>query len=160
MSGRDEFVQIAGTVPFDNDTNGFISDDVQSAIEELATTTAVSASPGYTWGRSGNTSSGTWLLNDTVPSNVTGRNFSLYNGELIQVSASNEDTTTAVLGIYQHDHTTYTQIATITLSSQIRSVQTYTGVSVTQNLELAIKVESGSVKNPVVQLLLKGTSTP
>jgi hypothetical protein len=34
MSRRDEFIQVAGTVPFDNGTNGFTSDEVQSAIEE------------------------------------------------------------------------------------------------------------------------------
>lgn len=31
---RDEFIQVAETVPFDNSTNGFIADDAQAAIEE------------------------------------------------------------------------------------------------------------------------------
>lgn len=34
MARRDEFIQVAETVPFDNDTNGFVSEDVQAAIEE------------------------------------------------------------------------------------------------------------------------------
>jgi hypothetical protein len=34
MSRRDEFIQVAETVPFDNSTNGFTSDLVQTAIEE------------------------------------------------------------------------------------------------------------------------------
>lgn len=34
MTRRDEFIQVAETVPFDNETNGFISEDVQAAIEE------------------------------------------------------------------------------------------------------------------------------
>ena len=34
---------------------------------------ANSASPGFTYGRSGNLPSSTWLLNDTVPCNQSGR---------------------------------------------------------------------------------------
>ena len=35
MSRRDEFQQVAESVPFDNDTNGFDSDDTQAAVEEI-----------------------------------------------------------------------------------------------------------------------------
>lgn len=34
MSRRDEFIQVAETIPFDNSTNGFIAEDTQAAIEE------------------------------------------------------------------------------------------------------------------------------
>ena len=34
MSGRDNFTQVAENTPFDNSSNGFTSDDTQSAIEE------------------------------------------------------------------------------------------------------------------------------
>ena len=121
---------------------------------------SVSASPGFTWGRSGNISSGSWLLNDSVPSNNTGRNFPLYNGELIQISVSNDDVNTFTIGFYQHDKTTYTQLATASIVAGQRGVFNYTGVLITQNLELAVKIESGSCKNPVVQIIAKGTITP
>ena len=41
--------QVAESIPFDNDSNGFASDDVQGAIEELSTKVATSASPGFSW---------------------------------------------------------------------------------------------------------------
>jgi hypothetical protein len=121
---------------------------------------SVSASPGFTWGRSGNVVSGAWLLNDGVPSNTTGRNFPLYNGELLQISVSNDNVNTFTIGFYQHNKTTYTQLATASIVAGQRGVFDYSGILITQNLELAIKVESGNCKNPVVQIIAKGTITP
>lgn len=37
MSKRDQFTPPAEAIPFDNDTNGFVAEDVQTAIEEAAT---------------------------------------------------------------------------------------------------------------------------
>ena len=51
-SGRDSYSPVAASIPFDNSTNGFDSDNVQEAIEE----TRASASPGFSFGRSGNVS--------------------------------------------------------------------------------------------------------
>lgn len=34
-TGRDSYSQVAESVPFDNGSNGFVSEDVQAAIEEL-----------------------------------------------------------------------------------------------------------------------------
>lgn len=33
-SGRDQYGQVASSVPFDNSSNGFVADDAQAAIEE------------------------------------------------------------------------------------------------------------------------------
>lgn len=136
------------------------STDVQSAIEEVSYSVANSASPGFSWGRSGNVSSGTWLQNETVPSNTTGRNFPFYNGKLTEVSVSNENVNTFSVELYEHDGTVFTLLATVSLSAQRSKVQSFTGVSVTKGLELAVKVSSGSGKNIVVQAILKGTSNP
>jgi len=40
MSKRDDFTPVAEQVPFDNDTNNFVSEDTQSAIEEARDTAA------------------------------------------------------------------------------------------------------------------------
>jgi len=40
MAKRDDFTPVAGQIPFDNDTNGFASEEVQSAIEEARDTAA------------------------------------------------------------------------------------------------------------------------
>ena len=73
MSRRDEFKQVAEETPFDNDTNGFVSDDVQGAIEELQNDAAISASPGFGWGKGGSAGPGEYLYNESVESNKVGR---------------------------------------------------------------------------------------
>jgi hypothetical protein len=161
MAQRDTYQDVAGSVPFDNASNGFVADEVQGAIEELQYSGGVSASPGFTWGRSGNISGpNAWLQNDGVPSNLTGRNFPLYNGKLSEVSVSNESVNTFNIQIYEHDGSTYTLLATVSLSSLRNKIQSFTNVVITRGKELAVQVSSGSCKNIVVQLICKGTTIP
>jgi len=138
---------------------GFVSNNLEDVIYELATKASVSASPGFTWGRSGNVTSG-WLQNETVPSDITGRNFPLYNGELMQLSVANEGVNTFTLELYEHDGTTYTLKATMALVAQRSKVQTFSGVTIAHDKEIGIKFASGSGKNIVVQAILKGSSVP
>ena len=160
--------QVALSTPFEPLRNpGFggvastlTEDDVQNVIEELANNSAASASPGFAFTRSGNISAGGWALNGTVPSNVTGITFPFYRGKLTEVTVSNEDPSTATIGIYEHDKVTYTLLYTLTLTAQYSKVDTVTGVSVTRGKEIAVQVLTGSVKNVSVQLILKGSSVP
>ena len=154
-SGRDNFSPVAGSVPFDNSTNGFTSDDTQAAIEEINTKLADSASPGFTWGRSGNVNSGAWLLNDTVPSNLAGRTIALTSGLIKKIMISNENANTFVVGIYEHNGVTYTQLTTVSMTAQ-RSKQQLVSVAITLGKELAVKIESGSCKNVIVGIILSG----
>lgn len=152
------------TVPFDPDNDpdcSLTSETTQEAIEELCRFTAISASPGFTWGRSGNVTSGAWLLNDTVPSNLTGRNVFLYNAVIEMVYTTNEITNTYNLSIYEHDGTVYTLLTTISLVSA-KSVEVYLvpSVNVTKGKELAARVTSGSGKNITAGILMRGTLTP
>lgn len=155
-----DHTQRAETVPYDNSGSGLSATNVQQAIDAIYSTFSGLISPGFTWGRSGNIPAGTWLQNDTVPSNITGRNFPFYNGQLVTIAVSNENTTTAVVELYAHDKVTFTLLATLTLSAQKSKEQNYTGVSLTKGKELAVKIGSGSAKNIVVQLVIKGTLTP
>jgi hypothetical protein len=133
-------------------------------IEELIRQIAgVSASPGFTWGRSGNVGSGTWLQNDTVPSNLAGRIFPLSNGQLIQLAVTNEGVNTFIVELYEHNGTTYTLLATCALTavrSKVFGIADFGIVSITNGKELAIKVSSGSCKNPVVAGIFSGTFSP
>lgn len=152
--------QRAETVPYDNTTSGLSATDVQTAIDSIYATFSGLISPGFTWGRSGNVPSGTWLQNDTVPSNITGRNFPFFNGQLVTIAVSNEDVTTATVQLYEHDKVTFTLLATLTLTAQRSKEQNFTSVPITKGKELAVRIGSGSVKNIVVQLVIKGTLTP
>ena len=137
-----------------------VSTNVQDALDELCRTTSVSASPGFTWGRSGNVSSNTWLSNDSVPSNTTGRNFSLQNGLLKQIAVANELVNTFDVELYEHDGTTFTLLATVSIVAARTGVFDDTDfgvVNITQGKELAIKISTGASKNPVIACILSGS---
>lgn len=158
MSGskRDSFSPVAGTVPFDNAANGFVADEVQGAIEELAEAASSGASPGFSFGRSGNTPSNAYLLNEGVPSNTTGRPVYLTNGHITQLSVANEIVSTFSIQLEEHDGTTFTTLGTFSVTA-LRS-QKFSGlnIAITSGKELAVKVASGSCKNPIVTVYVKG----
>ena len=131
--------------------------------EEYSNATAFvsdNASPGFTFGKSGNVPSNTWLLNDTVPSNKSGRAIYLYNPSLEAVYIRVEIAATFDIEIYEHDGTTYTLKHTINVVAS-RALDTIltSPVTLTQGKELAVKITNGSAKNPVVGCQLRGTMT-
>jgi hypothetical protein len=153
---------VAKNVSFDPKTSGLLSTDVEEAILELNTKSNISASPGFTWGRSGNLPPGTWLLNDTVPSNVSGRTVFLHNAFVQNIYIANEYPTAGiVLGIYSHDggEINLLQLGTVTTIAS-RSNSFAVSYSVAMGKQLAIKIESGSAaKNLDCGILMKGTTT-
>lgn len=155
MSGRDEFSPVAGEIPFDNATNGFAADDVQAAIEEIG----ASASPGFSWGRSGNSSSGTWLNNETVPSNRSGRFVFISNPSLAVIFVSSENLNTYTISVYEHEGNgvNLTLLDSLSVTAARGAFKTTT-VAVTAGRQLAIKVTSGSASNIVAGVILKGNS--
>jgi len=139
------------------------SDNVQDAIDELCSSAAISASPGFTFNSPGNASTNTWLQVGQVVSNKTGINFPLYNGFLFELSVSNENNNTFDVELYEHDGSTFTLLTTVSIIAQRSNVfdsSDFGIVNITRNLELAAKVVNGSAKNPVVQIIAKGTETP
>lgn len=146
--------QVAKNTPFDNSSNGFTSTTVQGAIEEIG----ASASPGFSWGRSGSIGSGTWLLNESVPSNNTGRYVSISNPVLYEIFASNEGVNTFTISIYEHSGNSIglTLLDTLTVTSARGGSKT-SSVSVTQGKQIAVRLTSGSAKNIVVGTIIKGS---
>jgi len=138
-SGRDEYQED-------------LTDVIQDQID-------ASASPGFTWGDSGNLTSGAWLLNDTVPSNKAGRRIFLQNATLEAIFAANENTATYDLSIYEHDGTTYTLITTVSIVAARGGEFSVASLPLTTGKELAVQVTSGSCKNITVGCVLKGTFT-
>lgn len=136
-SGRDEYQED-------------LSDSIQDQID-------ASASPGFTWGDSGNIVSGSWLLNDTVPSNKAGRRIFLDSATLEAVFATNENISTFDLAVYEHDGTTYTLITTVSIVAARGAEFNIASLPLTTGKELAIQVSSGSCKNVTVGCVLKGT---
>jgi len=138
---------------FDNTGTDFASSTVQEALIEIG----ASASPGASWGQGGNISSGTFLANEGVPSNKSGRTIFLSNATIKKLFTSSETLDTYTLQIYQHDG----DEINLTLLGSVSVVAARTGsftlnISVTTGKQLAIKLSSGSAKNIVVGAILKG----
>lgn len=162
MSRRDDFRDIARSVPFDNSANGFTATDVQAAIEELKNNAAVSASPGFSFGRSGVTTSGTYLQNETVPSNISGRWVYIQSGAVTHVFVSNELTTTYTIEILYHDgnEVNLTSLGTVTVTSA-KGEDFAVNWPVPHNKQIAVRVAVGSANSPkniVCGLQLSGVS--
>jgi hypothetical protein len=162
MTRRDVFVQHSRGTPFDNSTNGFVSTDAQSAIEEVLYNLNTSASPGFSFGRSGQTTAGTYLQNETVPSNVSGR-WVYINGAVVErVFISNELTTTFKIEALYHDgnEAGITSIGTVTVTAAKGGVFAVNW-PVPTNKQIAIRVatdSANSAKNIVCGLQLSGTN--
>ena len=58
---RDEYNQIAESVPFDNGTNGFVSDNTQAAIEEAKQNAEGFPRAGVTLTANGTVATGNWI---------------------------------------------------------------------------------------------------
>jgi len=146
--------EVAESVPFDNATNGFTSDNVQGAIEEIG----ASASPGFTWGRSGVSGSGTYLLNDAVPSNKAGRTIVLGASKIVKIFSATEDLDTYTLEIYSHDgnEVNLTLLTTLTVTASRTGNSGTVAVSVAANKQLAAKLATGSAKNIVAGIVMQG----
>ena len=146
---------VAASTPFDNTGTDFLSDNVQDALEEIG----VSSSPSFSFGRSGNLNAGTWLQCETVPSNITGRYIPLNLPRLSDIYVSNEKVTTYSIEVYEHDgdNTNLTLKHTTTVTSARGTSETGLAVSMTQGKQVAVKVSSGSPKNIVCGLIIKGS---
>lgn len=108
-----------------------------------------------TWGDTGSISSGSYLLNDGVSSDVAGRLNFLTLAKVKHIFVTNGAASTFDITVQEHDGITYTDIVTVSLSSQ-RSAAFPVDVVVTPGKQLAIKITSGTASSPVVGVLLSG----
>jgi hypothetical protein len=155
MSGRDEFEQTAEETPFDNSTNGFTADKVQTAIEEIG----AGASPGFTFSRPGSNTGNTWLkIAGGVVSNRSGIPVFISNPKLITVVATCENLNTYDVKIYEHDgdQINLTLLSTHSVVAS-RSTTFTVNITLTQGKQLAVRT-NGTVKNPGVNLQLIGNN--
>lgn len=133
-------------------------------FNELARSAAVTASPGYTWGKSGSLNKGDYLLNDTVPSNLAGRPIFLYNAELIAVYGVSELAKTFELEVYEHDSVTFVLKYTISFTAQrLKFENIAVPVPMTNGKEMAIRIGTGSLerpKNMTAGIIMRGTTVP
>jgi hypothetical protein len=155
---------VARSVPYDDSIQAPPAgvDDVQSMLDYLKNLAAISASPGFTWGRSGNVNPNTWLLNDSVPSNLSGRNVFLLNAFITKVFVANQNATSGIqIEIYSHDGNSVnlTLLGTVTTAA-IRSNTFTVNYPVALNKQIAMKIKNTSAtgQNMVTGCMIKGTT--
>jgi hypothetical protein len=153
---------VAKSTPFDNTSNSFVSTDTQAAIEEVNNKVITSASPGFSFGRTGVSGSGTYMQCETVPSNVSGRWVYINNAVVKYVYAANELATTYSLTVSYHDgnNAGAVDLGTVTVTAA-KGAAIAVNWPVPLNKQIAVRVAdttANSPKNVVVGLQLQGTS--
>jgi hypothetical protein len=153
---------VSKSIPFDNSTNGFISTDAQAAIEEVNNKIITSASPGFSFGRTGVCSGGTYMQCETVPSNISGRWVYITNAVVTNVYVANETTTTYSMEVLYHDGNgvNLTSLGTVTVNAA-KGAAISVNWPVPTNKQIAVRVANStanSPKNVVVGLQLQGSN--
>jgi len=151
--------QVAEEIPFDNDSNGFLSEDVQGAIEEIG----ASASPGFSFGRSGTLNQNTWLRRPgNVPSNRAGVTIGINNPIITSVACANRNVETYEVEIYEHEGNSVnlTLLGTVTVVGKTSDVFTV-NFPATKGKQLAVRLgntSTGNVRDLGVDLQLIGSN--
>ena len=148
----------ADNVPFDNTSNGFTSDNVQDALEEIG----ASASPGLSFGRAGSLSVGTWLRRvGEIPSNQTGIIVGINNPEVTRVLCSNRNVETYTIQVYEHDGNSVNLALLGSVTVTAKRGDTFSvNFPTTKNKQLAVRLSaaSGTVQDLGVDLILTGSN--
>ena len=154
----------AFSVPFDKDNRPeleFESDNAQEAIEENREQILKSASPGFTFGRPNVIFNNTFLFNEGVSSNMSGRTMGFLDAELIKITYNTRDEASYDIQIYQHDGNfqNATLITTQTVNNNNKGSFDLTNVSLTIDRQFAIRINnitSGRVRDIMIDLNVKG----
>jgi len=143
--------QVARSTPFDNSTNGFVSVETQSAIEE-AKTTAANASRGFvSCGFDGNASSGRWLEFATnIASNLTP--FIVPEPGVIRaISLGTNGNSTCTVTLFKNG----IAITTLSTSASSANRNKTLNLSVTDLDKLSVQVTSGSCNRPMFYIFIQ-----
>ena len=155
-----EYEPQAEDIAFDNVGTGFAADTVQEALTEVG----ASASPGFSFGRSGNLSSGTWLRRPgNVPSNRAGVTIPIANPIITKISCSNRNIETYEVEIYEHEgnEVNLTLLATISITAARGGVFPVL-VSATEGKQLAARLgntAANNVRDVGVDIVLTGDNS-
>jgi hypothetical protein len=139
-----------------------LCDDIPIIEQMIGFSISNSASPGFIFGRGGNASSNTWLINNEVPSNITGIPFGLNNGKLLEVWVASENVDTYDIEVYWHlgDEISLTLLTTVNVVAQRQDffgVLDFGLINVPTEVQLGAKITGGSAKNPKVALFVGGS---
>lgn len=151
-AGKKQKIQVSEETPFDNSTNGFTANEVQSAIEE-AYQLGANASRGPTiCGFDGTASSGRWLeFFANNPSNnspfILAEDAELIALSVVTASGSSTGTVT----IYKNG----VSLTTISLTAQKKNAINGLTLSLLELDEISAQVTSGSISRPNLYMFIR-----
>lgn len=142
---------------FNNATNGFVSQNVQAAIEEARSTAEGKArwmaSPGF----DGTASTGRYLeFSSNVDSNQAGLVIPRATS-LKELSLGLNTSGTVTFTIYKWNGTIETALTTISTSSSRKAIVTGLNKALVANDELRVRCTSGSGSRPIVFMFFQNT---
>lgn len=153
-----DITPVAESIPFDNSSNEFISDNVQNAIEEIG----ASASPGFSFGREGSSANNTWLRRvGNIESNRVGVPVPVSSPQIVKIACATENIITSYqVHIYQHEGNSVnlTLIGTVTVTG-VRYQTFDVSWPIDEGKQLAVRCGVTSGGNPTnlgVDLVIKG----
>jgi len=140
-------------------------DDRTVTFKDLNSLVATSASPGYSFGDSGNISNAFLLRPGGAPSNKTGINLGLSSAVLSKITCGSQNIDTYDIEIYQHDGgginmTLITVVSIVSLRKKEFGIADIYPLSnaIQQNRHVAVKITNGTAKNPGVDLQFSGST--
>lgn len=138
----------AESIPFDNSTNGFISDRVQPAIEELIG--VIDSKSGYVipCGYRARAGSGTWLQFFEGIASGSVPHVAAENGIIRAISAAILSTSTVTFTVYING----AAVETLSIVSGRKAVKNNLAINLSSLSELSVRVTSGSCKNPLFNI--------
>lgn len=114
------------------------------------------SSPGFSFGRSGTCTSGTYLLVDSVPSNLAGRIVPFLTAELTNVFIVCSAAATFTVEFQIRSGSTFTTIHTSTVTNSRKFTQKLENIQLQLGDELCVKIGSGSASNIIVGIVTRG----
>lgn len=115
------------------------------------------STPGFSFGRSGNCTAGTYLQIDSVPSNRAGRIVPFETAELSNIFIVCQEQSTFTIEIQTRVDSIFTTIHTTTVNSSRVFTEKIENVQFVLGNEVCVKIGSGSCANIIVGLIIKGT---
>jgi hypothetical protein len=143
---------VAKSIPFDNSTNGFLSTNVQAAIEEAQQNALSSVAPIIvTYG--GNANIGRYLEIFPATDSLTIPYLIVTSQSLRALSLQCSASTTVTVGVFKTTDLV-NPIQSISLSAQIATSITGLSISLSPGDKLALRVTAGSGNKPSIAMYI------
>lgn len=135
-----------------SDSSILITGDAGTDTVDL---TVSSSSPGFTWTRAGNVTTGTWLQVGVAPSNQASHVVDIDNPKIKKITVATTNTSTFDIEFYDRVGATFNLLHTVSVTGA-RKAEFDVNVTLTKGRELAVKLSSGSAFGLVVDAQLTG----